>query len=200
VSARIAPGERVALVGPSGGGKSTVIALLLGFVRPDEGRVLVGGTDLSTVDIDEWRARVAWVPQRPYLFAASVEDNIGLGATVGDVQAAATAAGAHGFVEGLPEGYATVLGERGYGLSSGQRQRIALARAYLRADVPLLLLDEPTARLDPASEAAVLSASLDLVRGRTALLVAHRPALVEVADRVLRIESGRLASLAGVTG
>jgi ATP-binding cassette subfamily C protein CydD len=208
VSARIGPGERVALVGPSGGGKSTVIALLLGFVRPDEGRVLVGGTDLSTVDIDEWRARVAWVPQRPYLFAASVSDNIRLGRLGdgggdsdsdggGDVRAAAVAAGAHGFIEALPAGYETVLGERGYGLSSGQRQRIALARAYLRTDASLLLLDEPTARLDPASEAAVVSASLDLVRGRTALLVAHRPALVEVADRVLRIEAGRL--LAGVT-
>ncbi len=200
VSARIGPGERVALVGPSGGGKSTVIALLLGFVRPDEGRVLIGGTDLSTVDIDEWRARVAWVPQRPYLFAASVEENIRVNAPRKHVREAAVAAGAHGFVEALPEGYATVLGERGYGLSSGQRQRIALARAYLRADAPLLLLDEPTARLDPASEAAVLSASLDLVRGRTALLVAHRPALVEVADRVLRIEAGRLVSPAGVTG
>jgi ABC-type multidrug transport system fused ATPase/permease subunit len=149
------------------------------------------------VDIDEWRARVAWVPQRPYLFAASVTDNIRLG-SVGDVRAAARAADADGFIEALPSGYGTVLGERGYGLSSGQRQRIALARAYLRTDAPLLLLDEPTARLDPASEAAVLSASLDLVRGRTALLVAHRPALVEVADRVLRIEAGRI--LAGITG
>ncbi|OLB82023.1 MAG: thiol reductant ABC exporter subunit CydD [Actinobacteria bacterium 13_2_20CM_2_71_6] len=191
VSFRVAPGERVALVGPSGGGKSTILSLVLAYLRPDSGRILVGGVDLSIVDMEAWRARLAWVPQRPYLFAGSVAANIAL-AGPGDVEAAARAAQAHEFIDALPDGYETVLGERGYGLSSGQRQRIALARAYLRTGAPFLLLDEPTARLDPRSEAAVVASSLSLLHGRTALLVAHRPALVEVADRILRVDAGRV--------
>lgn len=198
VSFTVHPGERVALTGPSGGGKSTLMALVLGFLQPEEGRVLAGGTDLSTVDLAGWRAHLAWVPQRPHLFAATVADNIRLGAPdtpLPEVRAAAAAAHADEFIQALPGGYTTVLGERGYGLSSGQRQRLALARAFLRiGDATgagaLVLLDEPTARLDAQSEAAVLSGSRDLVAGRTALLVAHRPALVSVADRVLRVADG----------
>jgi ATP-binding cassette, subfamily C, bacterial CydD len=203
VSFTVQPGERVALTGPSGGGKSTLLALVLGFLAPDEGRVLAGGVDLSTVDVAEWRARLAWVPQRPHLFAASVADNIRLGAPDAPeaaVRSAAVAAHADEFVQTLPGRYATLLGEHGYGLSSGQRQRIALARAFLRIGTAsassLVLLDEPTARLDAQSEAAVLAGSAELVAGRTALLVAHRPALVAVADRVLRVADGTVRELA----
>jgi ATP-binding cassette, subfamily C, bacterial CydD len=189
VSLHVAPGEHVALVGPSGGGKSTLLAVLLGFVTPASGRVLVDGVDLSTLDLDAWRARIAWVPQRPYLFAGSVAANIALGGgPASGVAAAARAADAHGFVEALPDGYGTVLGERGTGLSSGQRQRIALARAYLRTDAGLLLLDEPTARLDADSEAAVLAGASALAGGRTALIVAHRPALMSIVDRVVEVD------------
>jgi ATP-binding cassette, subfamily C, bacterial CydD len=183
-------GERVALTGPSGCGKSTALAVVLGFVPPASGRVLVNGVDLATLDLDAWRAQLAWVPQRPHLFATSVADNIRLGDPACpdvDVVDAAVAAGADGFIQALPAGYATALGERGTGLSSGQRQRVALARAWLRVDASLLLLDEPTARLDPATEAAVVAAGVRLVAGRTALLVAHRPALLAVADRVVPV-------------
>lgn len=188
-SLAVRPGERVALVGPSGVGKSTVLALLLGFAAPESGRVLVGDVDLADVDLDRWRADVAWVPQHPHLFAVSVADNIRLGrpgASDAEVRAAARAAAVEEFVLDLPEGYETVLGERGAGLSEGQRRRIALARAFLR-DAPVLLLDEPTAHLDPASEAAVVAASARLMAGRTVLVVAHRPAVLEHVDRLVPV-------------
>jgi ATP-binding cassette subfamily C protein CydD len=197
VTFSVAPGERVAIVGPSGAGKSTLLALLLGFVQPTSGRVLIGDTDLATVDIEAWRRNLAWVPQRPYLFAASLADNIRLGApdaSPAAVAAAVAAAHLDEVVAALPDGLDTVLGERGHGLSSGQRQRVALARAFLR-DAPLLLLDEPTARLDGASEALVLAATRRLAQGRTALLVAHRPALLADVDRVLRVDAGRVIEL-----
>ncbi|MGW4501261.1 thiol reductant ABC exporter subunit CydD [Micromonospora sp. NPDC004336] len=197
VTLTIRPGERVAVIGPSGAGKSTLLGLLLGFVAPTAGRVTVGGADLAGTDLDAWRRQVAWVPQRAHLFAASLADNIRLGAP--DTPDAALGSAVHDaaladVVAGLPEGLATVLGERGHGLSSGQRQRVALARAFLR-DAPLVLLDEPTARLDTASEAVVLDATRRLVAGRTAVLVAHRPALLADADRILRIEDGRVTEL-----
>ncbi|MFI1917917.1 thiol reductant ABC exporter subunit CydD [Nocardia sp. NPDC020380] len=194
VRLRIRPGERVGLVGPSGAGKSTLLAVLLGFTEPESGRVHAGGRDLAEIDWDAWRAGVAWVPQRPYLFAASIAENIRLGrpdAPMADVRQAARDAAAEQFIRALPDGYDTVLGERGAGLSAGQRQRIALARAFLR-DAPILLLDEPTAYLDPESEAAVVAASARLMAGRTTLVVAHRPALLEHVDRVVTIEQGRL--------
>ncbi|WP_030792923.1 thiol reductant ABC exporter subunit CydD [Streptomyces sp. NRRL S-920] len=194
VSLAVHPGEHVALVGPSGAGKSTLLALLLGFVSPGEGRVAVGGTDLADLDADEWRAQVAWVPQRPHLFAASVADNIRLGrpdAGDDEVREAARAAFADHFVEALPQAYDTMLGERGAGLSAGQRQRIALARAFLK-DAPVLLLDEPTAHLDPGSEAAVTRATVALMRGRTSLVVAHRTSLLPHANRVVTVRAGRL--------
>ncbi|MEH0970895.1 thiol reductant ABC exporter subunit CydD [Micromonospora sp. CPCC 205546] len=197
VTLTIRPGERVAVIGPSGAGKSTLLGLLLGFVSPTTGRVTVGGVDLADADADGWRRQVAWVPQRAHLFAASLADNIRLGAP--DTPDAALATAVHDaalddVVAGLPDGLATVLGERGHGLSSGQRQRVALARAFLR-DAPVVLLDEPTARLDTAAEAVVLDATRRLVAGRTALLVAHRPALLADADRILRVEDGLVTEL-----
>ncbi|MER5887230.1 thiol reductant ABC exporter subunit CydD [Streptomyces sp. NPDC001941] len=197
VSLTIRPGERVAVVGPSGAGKSTLLHLLMGFVTPDGGRVLVDGADLSTLDPTAWRARTAWLGQHPHLFATTIADNIRLGApdaTDDEVTAAARAAHADTFVSALPEGYATELGERGAGLSAGQRQRIALARAHLR-DAPLVLLDEPTARLDVSSEQAVVEAATTLLHGRTAVMVAHRPALLASATRVLRIVDGQVSEL-----
>ncbi|MBB5077639.1 thiol reductant ABC exporter subunit CydD [Nonomuraea endophytica] len=191
VSLVIAPGERVALVGESGGGKSTLLHLLLGFVSPASGRVLVGGRPPDTPD------ELAFVPQRPHLFATSVADNIRLGApdaTLPEVRQAAKAAHADAFVEALPDGYDTVVGERGANFSAGQRQRIALARAFCRPDATVLLLDEPTARLDGRSEAAVVEATATLAEGRTAVIVAHRPAMIDLADRVIRIHAGRVLS------
>ncbi|WP_433225100.1 thiol reductant ABC exporter subunit CydD [Microtetraspora malaysiensis] len=194
VSLVVAPGERVALVGESGGGKSTLLHLLLGFITPSEGRVLVDGVDLATLDLDEWRRRLAFVPQRPHLFAMSVADNIGLGGAASPelIRAAAASAQAAGFVEAMPQGYETVLGERGVNLSAGQRQRVALARAFCRPSAEVLLLDEPTARLDGRSEAAVVEATRTLAEGRTAIVVAHRPAMIGLADRVVRIGAGRI--------
>ncbi len=199
VSLRVRPGERVALVGPSGAGKSTLLALLLGFVTPEAGRVSVGDAGLTELDRygwQDWRSRVAWVPQRPHLFAGTVADNIRLGnpdAPLREVREAARAAAADGFITALPGGYDAPLGERGAGVSAGQRQRIALARAFLR-DAPLLLLDEPTAHLDPASETAVAEASARLLAGRSALVVAHRPALLPHVDRVVTLRGGRVAT------
>jgi ATP-binding cassette, subfamily C, bacterial CydCD len=189
VSFEVAPGETVALVGPSGAGKSTLLSVLLGFVRPAEGRVRIGGADLAEVDLEEWRSRVAWVPQRPQLFAGTIAENVRLARPDADEAAVRRAlgdAGALEFVDALPLGADTVLGEDGAGLSAGQRQRLALARAFL-ADRPVLLLDEPTAALDGATEAEVVSAVRRLAAGRTVLLVVHRPALLGVADRVVRL-------------
>ncbi|WP_431885872.1 thiol reductant ABC exporter subunit CydD [Micromonospora wenchangensis] len=197
VTLTIRPGERIAVVGPSGAGKSTLLGLLLGFVTPTAGRITVAGVDLADVDPDDWRRQIAWVPQRAHLFAATLADNIRLGAPDtpdADLARAVTDAALDEVVTALPDGLGTLLGERGHGLSSGQRQRVALARAFLR-DAPLVLLDEPTARLDTASETTVLDATRRLVAGRTALLVAHRPALLADADRVLHVDAGRVTEL-----
>ncbi|MCF2526535.1 thiol reductant ABC exporter subunit CydD [Yinghuangia soli] len=182
------PGETTALVGPSGAGKSTVLAALLGFVRPDAGRITVDGAELGEFDAEAWRAQIAWVPQRPYLFAGTVADNLRLADPAADdarLREALRSAHAEEFVAAAG-GLDTVLGEDGAGLSAGQRQRLALARAFL-ADRPVLLLDEPTANLDGESEAAVVDAVRTLAQGRTVLLVAHRPALVAVADQVVHL-------------
>ncbi|MFG2453672.1 thiol reductant ABC exporter subunit CydD [Streptomyces sp. NPDC048512] len=202
VSFTVAPGETVALVGPSGVGKSTLLNVLLGFVGPTAGRVRAGGVDLSAADLTEWRSRIAWVPQRPHLYAGSIAENVRLARPDADdaaVREALVDAGAAGFVDALPDGADTLLGEDGAGLSAGQRQRLALARAFL-ADRPLLLLDEPTASLDGATEAEVVETVRRLAVGRTVLLVVHRPALLAVADRVIRLEAAppednRLAGL-----
>ncbi|MFE6825260.1 thiol reductant ABC exporter subunit CydD [Streptomyces sp. NPDC057690] len=189
VSFTVEPGETVALVGPSGAGKSTLLSALLGFVRPAAGRVLAGGVDLASADLEQWRSRIAWVPQRPHLYAGTIDENVRLARPDADdaaVHRALADAGALEFVEALPAGTGTVLGEDGAGLSAGQRQRLALARAFL-ADRPVLLLDEPTAALDGATEAEVVAAVRRLAAGRTVLLVVHRPALLAVADRVVRL-------------
>jgi ABC-type multidrug transport system fused ATPase/permease subunit len=188
-SLTVAPGERVALAGPSGVGKSTLLRAVLGFTGIESGRILVNGTDLSELDLAAWRRQVAYVPQRPHLFAGTVADNIRLGrpdASDAEVREAARAAAADPFIAGLPLGYRTELGERGLGLSTGQRQRLAIARAYLMA-APIVVMDEPTARLDLQSEALVTAAAGRLLEGRTALLVAHRPALLSLADRVVHL-------------
>ncbi|MGW6419714.1 thiol reductant ABC exporter subunit CydD [Streptomyces sp. NPDC055055] len=194
----VEPGETVALVGPSGVGKSTLLDVVLGFAAPEEGgSVRVGGEDLGSLDLESWRSRIAWVPQRPYLFAGTVAENVRLArpdASDAAVRQALRDAGADGFVAGLQQGIDTVLGEDGTGLSAGQRQRLALARAFL-ADRPLLLLDEPTAALDGETEAGVVDAVRRLAAGRTVLLVVHRPALLAVADRVVTV-----GAVGGATG
>ncbi|MET9358030.1 thiol reductant ABC exporter subunit CydD [Streptomyces sp. NPDC006617] len=202
VNLTVEPGETVALVGPSGAGKSTLLNALLGFVSPTGGRVRVGGADLDSLDVAQWHARVAWVPQHPHLYAGTIAENVRLarpGADDTAVRRALRDAGALEFVDALPEGTATVLGEDGTGLSAGQRQRLALARAFL-ADRPVLLLDEPTAALDGATEAEVVDAVRRLARGRTVLLVVHRPALLEVADRVVRLHAPVGVAGSGDTG
>ncbi|MEV6476799.1 thiol reductant ABC exporter subunit CydD [Streptomyces sp. NPDC051657] len=189
-SLTVEPGETVALVGPSGVGKSTLLNVLLGFAEPDEGHVRVGGRDLADLDLEQWRSRIAWVPQRPHLFADTIAGNVRLARPDADDEAVLAAlrdAGAYDFVAALPDGMRTALGEDGAGLSAGQRQRLAIARAFL-ADRPLLLLDEPTASLDGESEAGIVDAVRRLAAGRTVLLVVHRPALLAVADRVVTLE------------
>ncbi|WAP57078.1 thiol reductant ABC exporter subunit CydD [Streptomyces sp. S465] len=200
-SFEIRPGETVAVVGPSGAGKSTLLDAVLGFAAPDEGRVLIGGRDLAALDPESWRRQIAWVPQRPYLFAGTIAENVRLARPDADDEAVRTAlrdADAYRFVSALPDGIETRLGEMGAGLSAGQRQRIALARAFL-ADRPVLLLDEPTANLDGETEASVVEAVRRLAEGRTVLLVVHRPALLPLADRVLRLPGpGGVSGAAGL--
>jgi thiol reductant ABC exporter CydD subunit len=185
-SLRIDPGEVVAIVGPSGCGKTTLVNVLLAFTAPTAGRVLTGGVDLRDVDPEAWRARIAYVPQRPYLFAGTVRDNIDLR---GDAPATAVAAAAaQARLDGLPEGLSTVVGDGGTGLSAGQRQRVALARAFLRGG-SLVVLDEPTASLDAATEADVIDAIRRLGQDRTVVIVTHRPAPLALADRVVSLRA-----------
>jgi thiol reductant ABC exporter CydD subunit len=196
VSLTVGGGETLAIVGPSGCGKSTLLSALLGLVAPERGSVRVGDAELSDLDLDAWWAGLAWVPQRPHLFAGSIDENVRLGrpgATADQVRAAIAAAGLADAVAGLPDGVHTVLGERGHGLAAGERQRVALARAFLR-DSPLLLLDEPTANLDGHTEADVMDGVRRLAEGRTVILVAHRPALLALADRVLPLASLEVAA------
>ena len=190
VTLTVEPGEVLALVGPSGCGKSTLLGVLLGLVPPTGGSVQVGGVDLAALDPDAWRSHLAWVPQRPHLFAASIADNVRLGrpdASDEEVRRAISDANLDDVVGRLADGLATLLGERGAGLSQGERQRIALARAFVR-DAPLLLLDEPTASLDGKTEEAVLEAVRRLMIGRTVLLVTHRPALLGLADQIVSMD------------
>ncbi|RJL14209.1 ABC transporter transmembrane domain-containing protein [Paracoccus siganidrum] len=192
----IQPGETVALVGPSGAGKTTVIQLIQRFWDPLSGRITLDGIDLRDMRRDDFRQELALVPQDPMIFAASARENIRLGAPeASDVQieAAARAAHAHDFISALPQGYDTPLGERGVMLSGGQRQRIAIARAILR-DAPVLLLDEATSALDAESEALVQAAVSRLAEGRTTIVIAHRLATVKKADRIVVFEHGRIVA------
>jgi ATP-binding cassette, subfamily C, bacterial CydD len=189
---RLLPGETVALVGPSGAGKSTVASLLLRFAEPSSGHVTVGGIDLAEYRAELWRRLIAWVPQRPTIFRGSVLENIRLGdegASDRAVREAAMLAGADRFIQLLPSGYATLVGDGGRPLSAGERRRIALARAFVR-DAPFVILDEPTADLDGRSADVVAEAVERLRAGRTVLLIAHRPELVEHADRVVVLGGG----------
>jgi thiol reductant ABC exporter CydD subunit len=196
LSLTVRPGEVVAISGPSGCGKSTLLHVLLGLERPSAGRVRVGGTDLGELDLAAWHAGLAWVPQRPHLFAGTIADNVRIGragASDAAVWRALADARLADTVARLPDGLGTPLGERGAGLSAGERQRVALARAFVR-DAPLLLLDEPTAGLDGATEAEVIAAVRRLIRGRTVILVAHRPALLALADRVVALAPAEVAA------
>ena len=198
VDLELRPGETVALVGPSGGGKSTIASLLLRLAEPARGRVTAEGIDLAECAARSWRSQIAWVPQHPTLFRGTVADNIRLGvpaATDRAVRAAAAGAGADLFVSALPDGYDTVVGEGGRQLSAGELQRIALARAFLR-DAALVILDEPTANLDPASAALVSDAVERLRAGRTVLLIVHRPELAARADRIVHLHQGRIVETA----
>jgi len=187
LSLTVHPGEVVALTGPSGSGKSTALALLLGLLEPRTGHVRIGGRDLAELDLGEWHRLIAWVPQRPYLLARTLEENIRLGrpsADPGLVTEAVEAAGLTQVVERLPEGLGTRLGAGGHGLSAGERQRVALARAFVRR-APLVLLDEPTSNLDGETEDVVLTSVRALAAGRTVVLAAHRYSLLDLADRVV---------------
>ncbi|WP_026310293.1 ABC transporter transmembrane domain-containing protein [Neomegalonema perideroedes] len=195
----VRPGETVALVGPSGAGKTTVFQLLERFYDPQKGRVLLDGVDLREADPREIRKRVALVPQEPAIFAASVAENVAFGAggsaepSRAEIEEAAKAAAAHEFILRLPQGYDTLVGERGVLLSGGQKQRLAIARAILR-DAPILLLDEATSALDAESERAVQEAVARLSENRTTLVIAHRLATVQRADRIVVLEHGRVAA------
>jgi len=196
VDLHVRPGETVALVGPSGAGKSTILSMLLRFHDPAAGRILVDGVDLREVDPAQLREQLALVPQQPTLFASSAFENIRYGrleATDEEVQRAAEAAEADEFLQALPEGYASELGERGARLSGGQQQRIAIARALLK-DAPILLLDEATSALDAQSERAVQQALERLMAGRTTLVIAHRLATVLKADRIVVMDHGRIVA------
>ena len=192
----IRPGETVALVGPSGAGKSTVFALLLRFYDPQSGRIMIDGIDLRAATLADLRGAIALVPQETVIFAGSAADNIRFGrqgASDEEVREAARAAEAHDFISALNDGYDAELGERGVRLSGGQRQRIAIARAILR-DAPLLLLDEATSSLDAQSEASIQQALERLEKGRTTLVIAHRLATVQRADRIVVMDGGRIVA------
>jgi subfamily B ATP-binding cassette protein MsbA len=191
---RIAAGETLGIVGPNGAGKSTLGHLLMRLYDPAEGLILIGGIDISTVPLESLRQQIGVVPQHVLLFHASVRDNIAYGRPEPDpaaLEAAARAARAHDFIVELPQGYDTVIGDRGVRLSGGQQQRLALARALLK-DPPILILDEATAMFDPQAEAEFLRACHDSRGRRTVLLITHRPASLAAADRIVRLHAGRL--------
>ena len=192
----IEPGQTIALVGPSGAGKTTVFQLLLRFYDPLSGRITLDGADLRAIALPDLRGSFALVPQDPVLFGASAADNIGFGrtgASLDEIVAAARSAEAHEFLDALPERYDTYLGERGVRLSGGQQQRVAIARALLR-DAPVLLLDEATSSLDAQSEHLIQNALERLMQNRTTLVIAHRLATVQKADRIVVMDAGRIVA------
>ena len=197
LSLKIMPGEVVALVGPSGAGKTTMAGLVPRFYDVQSGAILVDGHNVKELTVDSLRGAIAIVPQEPQLFGGTVRDNIAYGrleATDEEIKRAARVANAHDFIEALPEGYDSIVGERGVKLSGGQKQRVAIARAVLR-NPGILILDEATSSLDNESEALVKQALERLMRGRTTLIIAHRLSTVEKADRIAVIEGGRVSEI-----
>jgi ATP-binding cassette subfamily B protein/subfamily B ATP-binding cassette protein MsbA len=194
VSLNLRPGESCAFIGPSGAGKSTLINLVPRFFDPTQGAVQLNGIDLRDLKLKELREQIAVVLQEPILLPATVAENIAFGkpnATLAEIETAARAANAHAFISKLPKGYQTLVGEGAARLSVGERQRINIARAFLK-DAPVLLLDEPTSALDAESEAQVVESIFNLMRGRTTLMVAHRLSTIQRVDVVAVLESGRL--------
>lgn len=192
----IKAGQNIALIGASGAGKTTVLNLLLGFIRPTQGQILLGETDLATVPLAQWREQIAWLPQQAHLFPGSVADNIRLGSaqtSLAAVQQAAQQAYAHDFIQALPHGYDTLIGEGGQGLSGGQIQRIALARVFLK-DAPLVILDEATAHLDQQSEQWIQQAIQTLAQTRTVIMIAHRLHTIEQADLIVLMQQGQVVA------
>jgi ATP-binding cassette subfamily B protein len=194
ISFTVEAGQMCAIVGASGAGKSTLADLLLRFYNVDSGLIAIDGMDLRNLRLDDLRRQVAMVEQTPYFFHASIRENIAYGrpeATLDEIRGCAAAAAIDSFIQSLPQGYDTTIGERGMTLSVGERQRIAMARALLR-DPSVLILDEPTSALDPTSEAAVTGEWMNVLRGRTSILITHRMSLVELADMVVVLEGGRI--------
>jgi ATP-binding cassette subfamily C protein CydD len=197
VTFQIERGQKLALVGPSGAGKSTIASLLLRFMEPQEGEIVADGMPIQTWTAQAWRELVAWVPQRPYLFNASIAENIRLGcpdATMDEAIQAARFARLHDFIQTLPQGYATMIGERGARLSGGQAQRVSLARAFIK-NAPLLILDEATSNLDGENEEEILQAMERLMQGRMTLIIAHRLHTVAHADRIVLLDAGRVVEV-----
>jgi ABC-type multidrug transport system fused ATPase/permease subunit len=195
VSFEITAGQMCAIVGSSGAGKSTLADLLLRFYDPDSGSISIDGQDIRELRLEDLRHQIAMVEQTPHFFRASIRENIAYGrpeATLEDIRMCAAAAAIDTFIQSLPQGYETIIGERGLTLSVGERQRIALARALLR-DPKILILDEPTSALDPDSEAAVTGELVNVLRGRTSILITHRMHLVGMADMVVVLEDGAIA-------
>jgi ABC-type transport system involved in cytochrome bd biosynthesis fused ATPase/permease subunit len=194
VSFVIEQGETVALIGPSGAGKSTLAKLLMQFMQPDQGQILINGQPAQNLQPSDWRRIISWVPQQPAIFAGTVAQNIALGrpdASIAQITQAARVASAQEFIEALPDGFDTLLGENGLRLSGGQRQRLAIARAAIM-NTPVVLLDEFTAHLDEDTEAQVLAAMSALMQDRTAVVIAHRAATIASAQRVISLEAGRV--------
>jgi ABC-type multidrug transport system fused ATPase/permease subunit len=194
VSFRVSPGERVAVVGHTGAGKSTLMSLLIRFYDPKEGRISFDGIDIRDVTLASLRSQISVVLQDPLLFSGSIAENIRYGnleASDEEIEAAARAANCHDFITRLPDGYDTILGERGAQISGGERQRVAVARAFLR-DAPILILDEPTSSIDSKTEDVILDSLEDLMEGRTSFMIAHRLSTVRHADQILVMQDGRI--------
>ena len=194
VSFRVRPGEKVAIVGPPGSGKSTILKLLLRLYDPDEGRILIDGVDIREVKLESLRRHVGYVQQEPFIFNRSIRENIALGkpdASIEEIREAARIAKIHDFIESLPMGYDTPVGERGVTLSGGQRQRIAIARALV-GNPRILLLDDPVSNLDAETEKALVEDLREILRDKTAIIVTQRPSLVSLADRIIVMEDGRI--------
>ncbi len=194
ISFEAQPGERVAVVGQTGAGKSTLMSLLIRFYDPKAGRITIDGTDIRDARLSSLREQISVVLQEPLLFSGTIEENIrygSLGASSADVEAASRAANAHEFITGLPNGYGTVIGERGAQLSGGERQRICVARAFLK-DAPILILDEPTSSIDSRTESVILDALDDLMEGRTSFMIAHRLSTIRHVDQILVMSEGEI--------